>query len=132
MNAKDIETEADVQLLVDSFYQKVLTDPLIGFLFTEVVALSWQKHLPIMYSFWSSLLLGTHTYAGNPMRIHIELDKKSALSAQHFNRWLELWAATVNELFSGNIATDAIHRANTIALMMQKKIAQNHPTSGIG
>lgn len=132
MNTQDITSEADVQLLVDSFYQKVLADPIIGFLFTEVVALSWQKHLPIMYSFWSSLLLGTHTYAGNPMRIHIELDKKSPLSAQHFTRWLELWANTVNELFSGKTAAEAITRANTIALMMQKKIAENRNFSGIG
>ncbi len=124
-NKSDILTEADIQQLVDEFYKKVVADPLIGFIFTEVVQLSWQKHIPVMYSFWGSLLLGTNTYAGNPMIKHLELDKLVPLTKEHFERWLALWEGTVNENFEGPKADEAISRAKSIAGVMQLKIAQS-------
>ncbi|MES2621618.1 MAG: group III truncated hemoglobin [Bacteroidota bacterium] len=123
-NKSDILTEADIQQLVDEFYKKVVADPVIGFIFTEVVQLSWQKHIPVMYSFWGSLLLGTNTYAGNPMIKHLELDKLVPLTKEHFERWLALWEGTVNENFEGPKADEAISRAKSIAGVMQLKIAQ--------
>jgi len=47
----DISTEADIKLLIDEFYKKVIDDSTIGFIFTEVVQLSWEHHIPVMYSF---------------------------------------------------------------------------------
>ncbi|TAH05859.1 MAG: group III truncated hemoglobin, partial [Sphingobacteriales bacterium] len=58
MERHDIQTAADIQLLVDSFYKQVLPDPLIGYIFTDIAQLSWEKHIPIMYQFWGSILLG--------------------------------------------------------------------------
>lgn len=124
LNKTDILTEADIHLLVDEFYKKVVADPVIGFIFTQVVQLSWQKHIPIMYSFWGSLLLGTNTYAGNPMIKHLELDKLFPLTKEHFDRWLVLWEGTVQEHFAGPKADEAISRAKNIAGVMQLKIAQ--------
>ena len=120
----DISTDEDVKLLVDEFYKKVLVDPTIGFIFTEVVQLSWEKHIPVMYSFWSSLLLGTNTYSGNPMVKHFELDKLIPLTKIHFDRWLQLWEGTVKENFSGAKADEARTRAKNIAGIMQFKIEQ--------
>lgn len=122
-NKKDIASEADIKLLIDSFYKKVVVDPVIGFIFTDVVALSWEKHIPIMYSFWSSLLLGANSYSGNPMIKHIDLNKIIKLTPQHFERWLLLWEQTVNEIFEGKTAGEAIVRAKNIAGLMQHKIA---------
>ena len=124
MTPKDILSESDVKHLVDEFYKKVLIDPIIGFIFTEVIALSWQKHIPIMYSFWNSILLGSNTYTGNPMIKHIKLNQKEFLKKEHFNRWLMLWEGTVNENFSGPKADEAISRAKNIAGIMQYKIGQ--------
>jgi hemoglobin len=85
MDKKEIKTAKDVHLLVDTFYEKVIHDPIIGFIFTEVVQLSWEKHIPVMYAFWGSILLDEHSYSGNPMMKHIELDKKIALTPAHFD-----------------------------------------------
>ncbi len=121
----DISTRAHIEVLVDEFYKKVITDPVIGFIFTDVVKLSWEKHIPVMYSFWGTMLLGENTYKGNPMVKHMELDKLTTLTPQHFNRWLELWIATVQEHFAGPKAQEAIDRARSIAGVMLYKIEQN-------
>lgn len=120
----DITTETDIKLLVDEFYKKVIVDPSIGFIFTEVVQLSWEKHIPVMYSFWSTLLLGTNTYTGNPMVKHFELDKLVPLTKNHFDKWLELWEGTVEENFKGAKADEAKTRAKNIAGIMQFKIEE--------
>lgn len=125
MSRTDITTEADISFLVDEFYRKVVADATIGFIFTEVLTFTWKKHIPVMCSFWSSVLLGSNSYAGNPMVKHIELDKKFPLSQIHFDKWLELWENTVNENFDGKNAREAISRAKNIAALMRHKIEKS-------
>ena len=126
----DISTEADIKLLVDEFYKKVVVDPTIGFIFNEVAHFSWETHIPIMYSFWSSILLGSNSYAGNPMVKHLELDKLIPLTKNHFDKWLELWEKTVRENFNGSQADEAVTRAKNIAGIMLFKIEQKRaPTN---
>lgn len=122
---KDIETGEDVAQLIDSFYKKVITDPLIGRFFTEVVQLSWEEHIPVIVSFWSTILLDEGSYKGNPMLRHIEINRLSPLEPQHFERWLMIWEATVSKNFSGEKAALAIQRAKGIAYVMQMKIKSN-------
>ncbi len=124
MNKHDISTRADIELLVDSFYKKVLVDPIIGFIFTEVAQLSWEKHMPIMYAFWSSVLLPPSDYTGNPMGKHFKLDKEVHFTKAHFDRWLELWEQTVNDCFVGDKANEAVTRARNIAALMFHKITE--------
>jgi len=120
---KDLKTESDIKVLIDSFYDKVITDPEIGMIFNDIAEVSWEKHLPVMYSFWSSILLGSNSYSGNPMIKHLELNKIFPLNEKHFARWLLLWEETVNDNFSGTIADQAVNRAKNIASIMQSKIS---------
>ncbi len=122
---KDIENKQDIELLISQFYKKVIADPFIGPFFTKVVHFSWDVHIPIMVSFWETILLGKITYKGNPMIKHIELNKLSPLEPSHFKRWLTLWEETINKNFSGQKAAEAITRAGTIAQIMQNKISSN-------
>ncbi len=127
---QDIESESDVKLLVDTFYKKILSDPEIGFFFTKVVKLDFIKHMPTMYDFWNSLLFLTAKYKGNPMIKHIELNGKSRLEKRHFDRWLALWNATVDDLFSGSTAKLAKDKAQQIAILMHHKVRRSEdPTS---
>ncbi len=57
------------------------------------------------------MLLGTGTYRGAPFPKHAVLPVEKA----HFDRWLELFLATVDELFSGPKAEEAKGRALSIA-----------------
>lgn len=122
---KDIATFDDVRLLVDHFYQKVLKDDQISFVFSEYMSTSLEKHLPTMYDFWDSILLGAQTYKGNVMLSHISLNKKVKLKTIHFERWLALWSTTIDELFFGEKADEAKHRAQLMKNLMEFKIAQS-------
>lgn len=122
----DITTADDIKLMVDHFYAKVLSDDQISFIFTEVAAIDMKSHMPIMYDFWGTVLLGIGNYRRNPMTAHIELNKKTALLESHFNRWLDLFTATVDELFLGPKANEAKQRALNMAGLMKYKIAESN------
>lgn len=118
----DILVRGDVVLLIDTFYNHVRKDPVIGHIFNEVVDIDWDAHMPTMYSFWCSLLLGEASYAGNPMVKHVALSKKTPMTSVEFTQWLTLFNATLNALFEGPTATMAKERAATIGELMQVKI----------
>jgi hemoglobin len=119
---KDISTRADVELLVNSFYEKVRTDEVIGHIFNDVAAVDWTTHLPKMYSFWETVLLGKMSFKGNPMETHIKLSQKTQMKQEHFDQWLHLWNKTITANFSGEIATEARKRGQNIAGLMLYKI----------
>ncbi|NNC84620.1 MAG: group III truncated hemoglobin [Bacteroidia bacterium] len=119
-----MSTFEDIKLLVNRFYDKVSKDETIGYIFNEAANVNWDKHLPIMYSFWNSLLFGKADYKGNPMHKHIELNKSIPLTKEHFSSWIHLWKLTVNENFEGQKANEAITKASSIKNIMQAKISQ--------
>jgi len=125
MNTKpNIQTRNDIELLVNTFYQKVQKDDVIAHFFNDVVKLDWNKHIPVMYDFWESILLDRQSYKGNPMPAHVALNEKAPLQKEHFDRWIELFSSTVDELFIGEKAELAKTRALSIATVMRIKIAR--------
>jgi hemoglobin len=100
----DIETRADCERLVRTFYGRALQDPVIGYIFTDVAKLDLEAHVPRITSFWETILLGAQTYGGGAFRPHAEVHMKSPLRRAHFEQWLRLWFATVDELFAGERA----------------------------
>ena len=119
---KDITTKEDIIFLVDQFYGKAIEDEQIGVFFTTVVPLNFDEHLPVMYNFWESVLLGGTSYKGNPMLKHIELHRKQALQEEHFTQWLTLWEQTIDEHLTGSVAETAKARARSIKAIMQHKL----------
>ena len=117
----DITTEEDIKLLVDSFYEKVKADDVIGYIFNDIAQVDWPKHLPKMYAFWTFLLLGKEGYTGNPLEPHRRLHEKVSLTKDHFQRWLDLFHQTVDENFFGLVAEDAKNRAKLIVMTWQPK-----------
>lgn len=119
----DIKTRADIDELMRAFYARALADDVIGYIFTDVARLDLEHHLPIIGDFWESLLFGTPAYSKhgrNPLLVHRELHEKSALMAEHFRRWLEMFVATIDEMFSGERAEFLKQRAAAIAVRMQE------------
>lgn len=119
---KDIKNRTDIKLLVDTFYNKVLSDKLIGHFFTEVVRINWEKHLSAMYDFWENILFFTGKYNGNPMDLHQHLSKVKSIEKRHFNRWNKLFTATIDDLFEGEKATLLKSKTISISGIMQKNI----------
>jgi hemoglobin len=114
----DLETEADIVKLVDAFYSRVNEDELLRPVFVDVAQVDWAHHLPTMYDFWSSVLLGTSRYKGRPMARHFPLP----IGPAHFQRWLALFQASVDGLFAGPKAEDAKLRAQSIGAMFQHRM----------
>jgi hemoglobin len=112
---KDIESRADCERLVRAFYGRALTDPVIGFIFVDVAHLDLEAHVPKVASFWETILVGAHSYAGGAFRPHAEINAKVPLRRGHFERWLWLWNETVDELFAGARAELAKAHAARVA-----------------
>ncbi|MEO7308226.1 MAG: group III truncated hemoglobin [Ferruginibacter sp.] len=125
---KDIVTRKDIELLVDEFYMKIKRDKDIGFIFTDIAHVNWEKHLPVMYDFFENMIFYTGSYTGNPMELHKHINRLFPLTTAHFEQWYKLFSATVDELFSGTTANLVKQRVESIATVMQIKIA-NEPSS---
>jgi len=117
----DIESEQDVKTFVDDFYNRVSPDPLLGPIFNDIAAVDWDHHLPTMYSFWSAMLLGTKGYHGAPFPKHAAL--RAHITPAHFARWVELFIATIDTHFKGEMADTAKQRAMNIAFIFQSKLS---------
>jgi hemoglobin len=118
----DIDTRADCEQLVRAFYGRALVDPIIGFLFTDVARLDLEAHVPRITNFWETILLGAHSYGGGAFRPHIELNFKVPLTRGHFDRWLQLWTTTVDELFEGEHAELAKAHAIRVAAAFESRL----------
>jgi hemoglobin len=115
---KEIATVEEIKELVNKFYEKVNKDALLAPVFNEETGIDWEEHLPKMYKFWSTQLIGTGDYMGRPFPPHTEL----AIGTQHFERWLKLFLETVDENFTGITAETAKTKARNIAAVFQYKL----------
>lgn len=124
---KDISTLDDIKLLVDRFYGKVREDEKLKDIFNNRIQDRWPEHLEKMYRFWQTVLLDEHTYYGSPFLPHAKLP----VYKEHFDGWLKLFYATVDELFAGEKAERAKWQGQRMAEMFHSKIEyyKNNPAT---
>ena len=120
----DVQNQEDLYLIVDQFYKKLLADPKISYIFTKVVKIKLEEHLPILVTFWSQAILGTGGYYNNLTQIHLNVNTKSYLSKELFDIWLIHFEAAINENFEGFNCERMKNMAHNLATIMQIKIAQ--------
>ncbi|WP_318640286.1 group III truncated hemoglobin [Flavobacterium ardleyense] len=122
----DIQNLVDIQLLVDTFYNKIREDHTLKDIFNNKIQDRWPEHLTKMYSFWQTVLLEEHTYYGSPFVPHAKLP----IDLEHFDQWLLLFTKTVDDLFEGEKAEKAKWQGNRMAQMFHSKITYyNNNTS---
>lgn len=119
----DIQTQDDLYLLVNEFYKKLLSDQSISYIFTDIVKVHLEEHLPILVTFWSQAILGTGGYSKNLTQIHLDVNAKEYLSPELFKIWLGYFYQTVDENFKGEHSEKIKTQALNIATVMQIKIA---------
>ncbi len=120
----DIQNQADLYVLVDNFYKKLLADPKIAYIFTDIVKIHLEEHLPILVTFWSQAILGTGGYVKNLTQVHLDIDKQEPLTPELFDIWLNHFYAAVDENFSGSNAEKIKTQALNLATVMKIKIAK--------
>jgi len=110
MDTEQKITEQEISILVDRFYAKVRLDQEIGPIFNAIVD-DWPQHLALLKDFWSTVLLTTGRYKGQPLMTHLQLP----LDPEHFSRWLILFAETATEVLPTPIAATVIAKSQRIA-----------------
>jgi hemoglobin len=120
----DIESRADIEALVELFYSRAMADPVLGPIFTDVAKLDLPAHMPVMTDFWDNILFNARRYPGGMMMKHMLLHQQTTLQPHHFQRWLDYWVETVDDLFAGERATVAKIHAGRVAVMMAGRFEQ--------
>lgn len=111
---KDITSRADIELLIHSFYGKLLQIPDMKVVFQGI---DFPKHIPHIVHFWSFVLLDEEGYTTNVFEKHTRLP----IQLHQFDTWLSVFTASVDELFAGEKAEMAKQRATSLAYTFKSK-----------
>ncbi|MCJ8291648.1 MAG: group III truncated hemoglobin [Crocinitomicaceae bacterium] len=115
---KSIETRADINLLVTSFYTRVRKDDILGPIFNFIIPKDeWSNHFEKLTDFWETALFGVPKFKGNPILAHRNVDAtmNHSIKQEHFGRWLNLWFETIDSLYTGERAQRAKNAARNMA-----------------
>jgi len=131
MEKKDISSRKDVFELVASFYEKVKNDEVLSPFFMDVIT-DWDEHLERLTTFWESSLFLKTRYSGNPLEVHVKVDRDNdhSITEMHFGIWLNLWYQSIDELFEGEIAENAKRRARKMSTFLYLKIFEARQSGG--
>lgn len=110
--SRPIIDEAQLERLIPHFYGLIRADPMLGPLFNDAIS-DWPSHLEKLVAFWSSVMLTTGRYKGNPMAAHLKHGAR--MTPEMFDRWLALWAQATAEIVPPEIARGLQAKAARIA-----------------
>jgi hemoglobin len=99
----DITSPADIQVLVEAFYDKLRSQPYLSALFDKLSPRDWSQHLFMMHRFWDAVLLKSAAYTGHPLILHAFLPAKQTQVPE----WVHLFYEAVEEHFTGPRAASA-------------------------
>lgn len=117
LEVREHATEATIRTMVERFYARVQEDDLLGPVFARHMSADWPEHLDRMVDFWSSVLLASGRFRGNPRAKH---DAIPGLTADHFDRWLELFEEEVMNLFPEHVGQDILGRARRMRVVLDR------------
>ena len=108
--------DAGLEQLVDAFYARVRADAQLGPIFHDAIH-DWTEHLEKLAAFWSSVMLTSGRYKGQPLPAHMK--HRDRITPELFDRWLALWARTTEELMEPDAAAALQAKAARIAQSLQ-------------
>ena len=119
---KDVSNREDIINLLETFYAKAFKDEVIGHFFTEVVPLNLETHIPVIADFWEAIVFNTQGYRKNVMEVHQHINQLSAIKKEHLDKWVNIFTATVDQMFEGSKAELMKQRARSVATLMDIKL----------
>ncbi|MDZ4366204.1 MAG: group III truncated hemoglobin [Afipia sp.] len=105
-------SEDTIRQLIDTFYARVRREPELGPVFETAIPGDWQPHLEKMYAFWSSVMLTSGRYKGNPVMKHFAV---TGMRPELFATWLKLFDKTCTEMFDEAVSAVFRDKAERIA-----------------
>jgi hemoglobin len=121
-------TEDGIRQLLALFYGRVRRDPRLGPVFARAVGTTdadWAPHLVRLADFWSSVMLRSGRYHGDPFSTHLRLPD---LDPAMFDRWLALFCEACAEVFEPDLADAFRERADRIARSLRMGLFERLPT----
>ncbi len=118
----DIQNRDDLYLVMSSFYEKLLNDKNINYIFTEIAKIDLNPHLVELVDFWEQIIFNTGSYNKNVLQIHLNLNDHLKFTNEHFEIWLNYFNLSIDENFSGLNAENMKTRALSIATVMKIKM----------
>ena len=121
--------EKTIASLVDRFYARVRQDALLGPVFNEAIGDHWTEHLATLTDFWTSVLLASGRYKGNPMMAHLAIPQ---MDEQHFSRWIGLWRQTTGEVFGPEVSAALVAKAEMMGerlVAVSTRVRESQPAS---
>ena len=109
-------TEADIACLVPAFYDRIRQDTVLGPVFNEAIK-DWPQHLKTLEAFWSSVMLTSGRYKGQPMVAHFRHEQ--VMTTENFARWLGLWEEVSSAVLLCDKAAIFQEKAGRIAESLQ-------------
>jgi len=113
-------SEEDLDRVVRAFYDRVRDDARLGPIFNNAID-DWEHHLRKLQAFWSSVMLWSGRYKGQPMAVHI--GQAAHMTPAAFERWLQLWGETTDDLLEPAAAAALQDKASRIAESLSLGIA---------
>jgi hemoglobin len=98
--------------LVDEFYSKIRTGADLGPIFARAIPGDCEPHLSTMRKFWSSIMLSSGQYKGNPVAVHRHV---AGIEMELIDRWLTLFDQTSRQIFVDELADAILEKAVRIA-----------------
>ena len=111
---RDIQSREDIEILMRSFYNKLLLREYIKPVFD---GLDFDHHLPRIVHFWAFVLLDESGYTTNVFEKHLHLK----IEPYMFDEWVKIFNTNVDELFAGEKAELAKQRATTLGWTFKSK-----------
>lgn len=99
-------TRENLRVLMTSFYEKAMEDEILSPFFIDEISdditdEDWNHHIELLADFWLAKMLGEDTYYGNFVGAHVKMPH---IKKDSFERWLELFAQTADEVYISEIA----------------------------
>jgi hemoglobin len=107
-----VPSEAELARLVGTFYGRIRRDEVLGPIFERAID-DWPEHLEKLTDFWSSVMLTTGRYKGNPVAAHAK--HLASIEPEMFDRWLRIWGETASEILAPEAAVAIKAKADRIA-----------------
>jgi hemoglobin len=117
-------SKENIALMVREFYAIILKDEMLNPYFTKPLGTDltnekWQAHFDTLDSFWLTMMTSDQTYKGSPFPPHKLI---GTLYLETFERWLELFSATVHKYYIPEIADSFYEKADVMAQFFIKKL----------
>jgi hemoglobin len=118
----DLTSRGAIHDLVVVFYREIVFDELLEHVFGDVAEVDWAVHIPHLIDYWSRVLLGERGYDGAIVRAHAHVHSIEPLRLEHFERWYDLWVASIDASWAGPRAEHAKRHAARIGGILSSRL----------